>query len=90
MKKPVVLDLHCFQLSLYLVSDCFEEFMNGISKVRAKLISLCIICSLGQVKLSLDKYIYNMAFYLYTLFQACTSTVQAFTTLLNVLFTEIM
>ena len=31
--------------------------MHGISKVRAKLSSLCIICSLGQVKFSLDKYI---------------------------------
>ena len=69
----VDLDLHCFQLSLYLVSDCFEDFMNGISKVRAKLSSLCIICSMGQVKLSLDKYIY-MAFYLYILFQVGTST----------------
>ena len=32
------------------------------SKVRAKLRSLCIICSLGRVKFSLDKYI--MAIYL--------------------------
>ena len=27
----------------------FKEFMHGISKVRAKLSSVCIICSLGQV-----------------------------------------
>ena len=31
--------------------------MHDISKVRAKLSSLCIICSLGQVKFSLDTYI---------------------------------
>ena len=30
----------------------FKEFMHGVSKVRAKLGSLCIICSLGQVKFS--------------------------------------
>ena len=40
------LDLHCFQLSLYLVTEC----THGISKIRAKLSSSCIICSLGQVK----------------------------------------
>ena len=54
------LDLHCFQLSLYLVSDfytVFNEFMHGISIVRAKLSSLCTICSLRQVIFSLDKYI---------------------------------
>ena len=31
--------------------------MHGIRKVRAKLNSLCIICSLGQVKFSFYKYI---------------------------------
>ena len=31
--------------------------MHGISKVRAKPSSLCIIYSLEQVKFSLDKYI---------------------------------
>ena len=36
--------------------------MHCIGKVRAKLSSLCIICSVGQVKFSLDKYI--MAIYL--------------------------
>ena len=36
--------------------------MHGISIIKAKLSSLCIICSFGQVKFSLDKYI--MAFYL--------------------------
>ena len=36
--------------------------MHGISIVRAKLSSLCIICSLGQVNFSFDKCI--MAIYL--------------------------
>ena len=56
LKKPVDLDLHCFQLSLCLL----KEFMHGVSKVRAKMSSLSIICSLGQVKLSLDKYIMDI------------------------------
>ena len=29
--------LHCFQLSLYMVSYCFKEWLHSISKVRAKL-----------------------------------------------------
>ena len=53
VQKPADLDLLCFQ---------FKEFTHGISKVRAKLSSLCIIYSLGQVKFPLDKYI--MAIYL--------------------------
>ena len=38
--------------------------MHGItiSKVRAQLSSLCIICSLGQVKFSLYKYIMSIYF----------------------------
>ena len=56
VKKPADLDLHCFQLSLYLVYTDLKEFMHGISKIRAKMSSLCIICSLEQVKFSLDKY----------------------------------
>ena len=51
LQKPADLDLHCFQLSLHLVSYSFKEFRHGIFKVRAKLSSLCNICSLGQVKL---------------------------------------
>ena len=39
----------------------FEKFTFGISTIRAKLSCLCIICPLGQVKFSLDKYI--MAIY---------------------------
>ena len=35
----------------------FKKFMHGVSKVRAKLGSFCIICSLGQVKFSLYKCI---------------------------------
>ena len=60
--QPADLDLHCFQLSLYRVSYCYEELKHCISKVRAKLSSSCIICSLGQEKFSFDKYI--MAIYL--------------------------
>ena len=53
--------LECFQLSLYLVSYCFQKkFTIGISIVRAS--CLCIIHSSGQGKFSLDKYI--MAIYL--------------------------
>ena len=52
------LDLHCFRLSFISGFILFlKNFMHGISKVRAKLSSLCIICSLGKVKFSLDKYI---------------------------------
>ena len=61
--KPADLDLCCFQLSLYLVSYCFlKSLCMVINKIRDKLGSLCIICSFGQVKFSLDKYI--MAIYL--------------------------
>ena len=49
-------------MSLYLVSyGVFLRILHGISKVSAKLKCLCIICSLGQVHFSLDKY---MAIYL--------------------------
>ena len=44
----VYLDLHCFQLSLYM-------YLVSYYAVRAMLNSLCIICSLGQVNVSLDK-----------------------------------
>ena len=54
LKKPADLDLHCFQLSLYLF---FKKVYIGISTVRPKLSCLCIICPLGQVKFSLDKCI---------------------------------
>ena len=38
MKKPADLDLHCFQLSLYLVSDSFKKKSTfGISTETAKL-----------------------------------------------------
>ena len=40
----------------------FKEFMYGDQQSKGKLGSLCITCSLGQVKFSLDKYI--MAIYL--------------------------
>ena len=51
------------ELSLYLVSNCFKECKQWYQQSRAKLSSLCIICSLGQVKVPLDKYI--MAIYLF-------------------------
>ena len=51
------LDLHCFNCFNICFHTVFIEFMHGISKVRAKLGSLCIICSLGQVRFSLDKYL---------------------------------
>ena len=35
----------------------FKEFCIVIDKVKDKLPSLCIICSLGRAKLPLDKYI---------------------------------
>ena len=57
------MDQHCFQLSLYLVSYFFKECMY-VYQQRPKLSSLCIICSLGQVKFSLDKYMFIMAIYL--------------------------
>ena len=63
LQKPADLDLHCFHLSLYLVSYCFfKEFMYSDQQRKCKLGSLCITCFLGQVKFSLDKYI--MAIYL--------------------------
>ena len=46
-QKPVDLDLEFISI--------FKLFL-GISKVRGNLRFLCIICSLGQVKFSLDKY----------------------------------
>ena len=59
-----ILDLHCFQLSFIsgFILHAFKEFIHGTSKLKAKLSSLCIIYSLGQIKFSLDKYI--MAIYL--------------------------
>ena len=79
LQKPADLDLHCFQLSLYLVSNCFKDFLHGISKVRAKLSYLCIICSLGQVKFSLDRYIIAMYLSLgkYFFFYISTPLLQA-------------
>ena len=60
LEKPADLDL---QFSLEFISG-FILFYRvtciiflGISKISAKLSSLCSIRSLGQVKFSLDKYI---------------------------------
>ena len=53
-RSPLI-RIHSFQLNLNLVYK--RVYINGIKEVRAKLRSLCIICSLGQVKYSLDKYI---------------------------------
>ena len=64
-KEPADLDLHSFQLSLYmhLFTYCFlKSLCMVINKVRDKLCSLCMIGSLGKKKKSLDKYI--MATYL--------------------------
>ena len=55
---PWDLDLHCFQLSLYLS----RKFTFDINTVRTKLCCLCIICPLGQVNFSLDKCIMHFYF----------------------------
>ena len=59
LEKPADLDLHCFLIEFISGFILFLKslIMHGISKVRAKLSSLCIIYSLEQVKFSLDKYI---------------------------------
>ena len=58
LQKPVDLDLHCLQESQYLHGFIlFFESVNCLSTERYKL-----ICTFGQVKFSLDKYI--MAIYL--------------------------
>ena len=57
LQKPADLDLHCLQ---ELISAWFHivfESVNCLSTERYEL-----ICTIGQVKLSLDKYI--MAIYL--------------------------
>ena len=46
-----------------LNTNTTQQHVYVISKVKAKLSSLSIICSLGQVKFSLDKCI--MAMYIY-------------------------
>ena len=47
-------DLHCFQMSLFLVSHCFQKGLPlGLS-------CLCITCPLEQVKFSLDKHIMDI------------------------------
>ena len=58
LKKPADLDLHCFQLSLYLSG----KFLFDINTVRTKLCCLCIICPLGQVNFTLDKCIMHFYF----------------------------
>ena len=48
------------QFSLEFISDFIlfsKKLTFTISTVSAKLSCLCIICPLGQVKFSLDKYI---------------------------------
>ena len=67
LQKPADLDLHCFQLSLYLSSLILFsiKFTFGISTVRAKLSCLYIICHLGQVKFSQDKYIMDFQWFFY-------------------------
>ena len=52
-------DLHSFQFSLYLVSFRFKRVYRCLlfKHIKGLACSLCIICSLGQVKLSLDKYL---------------------------------
>ena len=65
-QKPADLDLHCFQVKPsdqdpYCLQEliCFHTVfgrINSLSTVRYKL-----ICSFGQVKYSMDKYI--LAFY---------------------------
>ena len=58
LKKPADLDLHCLQKEL--IPAWFHtvfESVNCLSTERYKL-----ICTIGQVKFSLDKYI--MAIYL--------------------------
>ena len=47
LKKPADLDLHCFQLSLYLVSYCFfKEFIKLFKKQY-------------ETRYKLDNFIYN-------------------------------
>ena len=51
-EKPVVQDPYCLQELIYFLVHNVFEIINCLSTVRYKL-----ICSFGQVKFSIDKYI---------------------------------
>ena len=52
-----------FNLIYIWFHTVFKKFIHDINQVRAKLSSLCIICSLRQIEYSLNKYI--MVIYLF-------------------------
>ena len=56
-EKPADLDQYCLQELIYIWFHTVLKRINCLSTVRYK-----VICSLGQVKFSMDKYI--LAFYL--------------------------
>ena len=51
---------------MYGINKIRAKLGTGINKIRAKLGTLCIICSLGQIKFSLDNFIRRLHLWPFT------------------------